>query len=149
VPESTRSSGARPVTPLPPSRLDFHSFEFHDLYFGREGPNYAPIKSEPSKGSQQYVRARLFGQEAIATAKFEAIDEQGNVLKLLHLFKARSALDDGGYWGWVEVPTQPFRIMVSGQDINSAPYKRIHPKVFQPQDESPAPPLLPPGIPAA
>src|SRR5262249_39052051 len=68
-------------------QIDIYSFEFQDLYFGREGPNYTSAKTEPSKRSQQFAVARLSGQEGIRTVKFEAIDETGAIVTLLHMFK--------------------------------------------------------------
>lgn len=142
IPESIRSSAARPVTASPSGSVHFSGFEFDSLRFGREGPGYFPIKGESSKGAQYHVTAQLTGQEGIATAKFEAIDEKGNVIKLLHLFKLSDSLDDEGYWGYVEVPNQPFRITVSGQYVNGAPYKRIYERLFRPRYGFPSLPSM-------
>jgi hypothetical protein len=130
------------------SSLSIYSFEFQGLYYGREGPNYSEISGEPSKRAQQYAIARLSGQDSIASAKFEAVDARGAVMRLLYLFKANASLDDDEYWGWADIPDQPFRVMVSGQDINGTPYKRTFDRLFRPKDEPAAPPRLPPGIPA-
>ena len=149
-----RGDAARPVKrfAVPPSRtnkIDFFSFEFQRPYFGREGPNFTRIIGEPSKGAQYLIKAELFGQEAIATAKFEFADGSGRVIQLLRLSKFNTSLDDGNYVGFVNVPSQPFRVMVSGKDINGAPYRRAHKRLFRPASHTPAPPLVPLGLPSA
>jgi hypothetical protein len=128
--------------PTQPARIDLYAFEFQEPYFGREGPSYAPTKSEPSKRAQQLAKARLLGQGGVSTVKFEAIDASGNALTVLYLFKVTDALDDDGYWGFVDVPNQPFRVMVSGQDISGAPYRRVFDHLFRPKDELPTPAAL-------
>ena len=122
-----------------PVRIDLYAFEFQEPYFGREGPSYAPTKSEPSKSAQQMAEARLSGQGRVATIKFEAIDASGNVLKVLYLFKVTDALDDDGYLGFVDVPDQPFRVVISGQDISGAPYRRVFDHLFRPKAKIPTP----------
>ena len=125
-----------------PVQIGLYAFEFQEVHFGREGPMYLEIRGEPSKNAQQFVEARLSGQEAIATVKFEAIDISGNALNVLYLFKVNDALDDDEYLGFVDVPDQPFRVRVSGQDINGAAYRRVFDHLFRPRDEPPARPLL-------
>lgn len=125
--------------PTQPARIDLYAFEFQEPYFGREGPSYAPTKSEPSKRLQQLAKARLRGQVGVSTIKFEAIDASGNALEVLHLFKTTDALDDDEYWGFVDVPDQPFRVMISGQDVSGAPYRRVFDHLYYPKDELPTP----------
>jgi hypothetical protein len=126
-----------------PARISLYDFEFKEYYFGREGPSYSSAQSEPSKRAQQLAEARLSGE--VATAKFEAIDQNG-ISKALYLFKVSDALDDDEYLGFVDVPEQPFRVVVSGQDLSGAPYRRTYERLFRPKDEPLAPPRLPPGF---
>jgi len=123
-------------------RIGLYAFEFRELYFGREGPSYSAIKGEPSKKAQQLAEARLSGQGGVSTVKFEAIDASGNALNVLYLFKVNDTLDDDEYLGFVDVPDQPFRVVVSGQDISGAAYRRVFDHLFRPTDEPPARPLL-------
>lgn len=116
-----------------PVRIDIDTFEFEEPYFGREGLGYAATKSEPSKRTQQFAEARLSGQAKVATVKFEAIDTGGNALTVLYLFKVNDALDDNEYVGFVDVPDQPFRVMVSGQDISGATYRQVFDHLFRPK----------------
>ena len=122
-----------------PVQIHLYTFEFQEPYFGREGPSYSATKSEPAKGTQQLAEARLSGQEGVSTVKFEAIDASGNALKVLYLFKVNDSLDDDEYLGFVDVPDQPFRVMVSGQDISGASYRRVFDHLFRPQNKLPTP----------
>ena len=136
---ATRSSTAK---------ISFLDFRFQEPYFGREGPNYAPQKGEPSGGAQQLAEARLFGNESIATLKFEMADESGQSIRSLHFIKTDDSLASGEYLGLVDVPLQPFRIVVSGQDVNGAPFRAVYSRVFRPKGQPPAQLVLPPGMPA-
>src|SRR5262245_38627428 len=75
----------RPVKQLPTQRpsqaeIQFSSFEFLQLMITSH-PGMLPIKGEPTKGSRFFVEAKLYGEEAIATANFEAVDQSGNVIQ--------------------------------------------------------------------
>jgi len=122
--------------------IGLYAFEFKELYFGREGPSYSAIIGEPSKKAQQLAEARLSGQGGVSTVKFEAMGASGNALNVLYLFKVNDALDDDQYLGFVDVPDQPFRVMVSGQDTSGAAYRRVFDHLFRPRDEPPARPAL-------
>jgi len=138
----TRAQRSAVATRAQPVRIDLYAFEFQEPYFGREGPGYVPTKREPAKRAQQFANARLSGQGGISTVKFEAIDAGGNSLKILYLFKVTDGLDDDEYAGFVDVPEQPFRVMVSGRDVSGAAYKRVFDHLFRPQDELPTPAAL-------
>ena len=125
-----------------PVRIDVYSFEFQEPYYGREGLGYHATNREPAKKAQQLTQARLSGQARIATVKFEAIDASGNALGVLFLFKVNDALDDDQYFGFVDVPDQPFRVMVSGQDVSGASYGRVFDHLFRPKEELPTPAAL-------
>jgi hypothetical protein len=126
--------------------IELFDFEFQRPYMGFEGPNYTELEGEPSAGIQYLVRATLFRQEAVATAKFEMIDERGRVIELLRFSKFNNATDDGDYLGLLKVPAQPFRIRVSGRDVFGKAYARLSERLFRPARRPAAPPLLPPGL---
>jgi hypothetical protein len=129
-----------------PSRVngvEFFSFEFQRPYFGREGPNFMRLNGQPSAGAQYFVKAELFRQEVVASAKFELLDEGGRVIQLLHMSKSDNSLDHGEYDGLVKVPAQPFRIVVSGRDLAGKRYRRVYADLFRPTNSPPAPPRLP------
>ncbi|HEV2828164.1 MAG TPA: hypothetical protein VGW76_11240, partial [Pyrinomonadaceae bacterium] len=133
-----------------PSRareIQFYSFEFQRPYFGREGPNFTRLGAQPSAGVQYLVKGELFRQEAVASAKFELVPAGGRAIQLLHMWKSDNSLDHGQYLGFVKVPAQPFRVVVSGKDIDGKPYRRAYAQLFRPMNRPPAPPLVPPQLP--
>lgn len=135
-----------------PSRVRgvlFFSFEFQQPYLGHEGPNFTRLKGQPSAGAQYLVKAELFRQEVVATAKFELADEAGRVIQLLHLSKFDNSLDRGQYVGLVKVPSHPFRVVVSGKDLDGKRYRRVFANLFRPTNRPPAAALLPPKFPPA
>lgn len=119
------------------------SFEFLRPYLGREGPNFTQSKVEPSAGAQYLANAELYRQEAVSTAKFELVDEGGNVIQLLHFFKQDNSIERGRFVGSVKIPGQPFRVAVSGMGIDGQPYRSIYERLFRPITGSKAPPILP------
>lgn len=125
-----------------PARIELRTFEFEEPYFGREGLSYSATKREPAKRAQQLAEARLNGQVGASTVKFEAIDARGDALTVLYLFKVNDALDDDEYLGFVDVPDQPFRVRISGQDISGASYSRVYDHLFSPTEELPTPAAL-------
>ena len=147
------SAAARPLrrlTDSPPQarEIKLFSFEFQRVYLGHEGPNHTRIEGEPSAGAQYIVRADIFRQEAVRSVRFELADANNRVIGLLHFFKSSNSLEAGAYIGSVDVPSHPFRVMVSGLDINGTPYRRIFPRLFRPTRRPPATPLIPPGLPS-
>lgn len=146
-----RAERARPVkrfaAPVSQAReIELLSFEFQRPYLGYEGPNFAPLDGEPSAHFRYLIKAELFAQEAVATAKFESVDVRGRIIRPLPLSKYNTSLDDGRYVGYMEVPSQPFRIIVSGTDTNGAPYRRLFRRLFRPTNRPPTSPLLPPDL---
>lgn len=150
---SVRDNMPRPVRRLVDSSLvreiDLFNFDFQRPYLGFEGPNFTELDGEPSAGARYLVQANLFRQEAVATAKFELVDSSGRVIGRPHLLKRNTSLEDGYYDGFVKVPTQPFRVTVSGKDINGGPYRRTYKRLFRPMRRPSAPPLVPSGYPPA
>ena len=62
------------------AEIEFFSFEFERPYLGREGPNFTELEGEPSAGAQYLATAELFREDAVSTAKFELVDEDGRVI---------------------------------------------------------------------
>jgi len=131
-----------------PREIDLLRFDFQELYYGFEGPNYTPMKGAPPAGAQLIAEAQLFRPEAISTARFEFIDASGRNLSPLFFTKKSADVFDGEFVGAVPVPTEPFKVRVSGVDVNGKPYRSIYPRLFIPVKGRPAAPRLPPGIPA-
>ena len=145
---------AHPVERLTsgPSRareVKFFSFEFQRPYFGREGPNFTRLDAQPSAGAQYLVEAELLGQEAVASAKFELVTQDGRAIQLLRMSKSDNSLDHGQYVGLAKVPARPFRVVVSGTNVDGKRYRRAYAQLFRPMNRPPAPPLVPPQLPKA
>ncbi len=148
------SSAARPLrrltdSPSQAGDIKLFSFEFQRVYLGHEGPNHTRIEGEPSAGAQYIVRADIFRQEAVRTVKFELVDVNNRVIGLLHFIKFSNSPEDGDYMGSVDVPSHPFRVMVSGTGVDGTPYRHVFPRLFRPTRRPPATPLIPPGFPPA
>ena len=98
---------ARPVEsftsdPLRTGYIRFSSFEFQRPYLGREGPGFTRLHGQPSAGAQYVVKAVLYLQQVVATAKFELVDESGRVIQLLHMSKSGP-----GHGPYPELPPLP------------------------------------------
>ncbi len=127
--------------------MDLLRFDFQEIYYGFEGPNYTRMKGEPSKGVQLIAQAQLFRPEAVSTAKFEFVDARGRELMPLFFTKRNMDVLDGDFVGVVTVPGEPFKLRVSGLDIIGRPYRRVYPRLFRPISGRAAAPRLPIGIP--
>ncbi|MDQ3685770.1 MAG: hypothetical protein M3430_09235, partial [Acidobacteriota bacterium] len=112
-------------SPSQANEIKLFSFEFQRVYLGHEGPNHTRIEGEPSAGAQYIVRADIFRQEAVRTVKFELVDVNNRVIGLLHFFKFSNSPEDGDYMGSVDVPSHPFRVMVSGTGVDGTPYRHV------------------------
>lgn len=122
-------------------------FNFQEIYYGFEGPNYTRSDREPTRGEVLLAEAAVFGVELIATARFELIDEGGRVIETLRFVKRDTANDDGAFAGAVHVPARPFRVAVSGTDVTGAPYRHVYERLFRPTPDKHAAPRMPPGLP--
>lgn len=129
------------------SNVECQGFEFQHPYLGHEGPNFTRTDGEPSAGARYLVRADLFWQSPPATVKFELVDAEGRPLGLLRLSKLDTSAEDFVFVGSVAMPSQPFRVQVSGTGAGGAPYRRLCGRLFRPLNRPPSPPLLPRGLP--
>ena len=123
--------------------IDFISFEFERPYLGREGPSFTELDGEPSAGVQYLATATLFAEEAISTAKFELVDQDGQVIQLLHFFKQDNSLENAHFFGSAKIPERPFHIAISGMGVDGAPYRKVFERLFRPAKRPAAPPILP------
>src|SRR5262245_12615692 len=69
----------REVTkPVDADTIEFVAFEFQRPGLFELSVHYTQIEEDPSVGVEYGVRASLGGEEAIATARFDVVDENGN-----------------------------------------------------------------------
>lgn len=153
--ESPQSLAAamRPVKLLPiqtrsSAEIQFSAFAFLQLFITNH-PGMVPIKGQPTKGSRFFVEAKLYGEEAIATAKFEAVDERGNVIQKILIDRQPDANGGSGFYGVMKVPDRPFRVVMSGEGIDGRSYRRIYNRLFRPTTIPTSPIRIPPGPTAA
>ena len=142
------ATAVRPVKLLPsptPSsgQIHFSSFEFLQLFISHHAGSSA-IKGEPTKDARFFVEAKLYGEEAIATAKFEAVDERGNVIQKVLIERRADANGGSGFSGVMKVPDRPFRVVISGKGVDGLSYSRTYERLFRPTTR-PLSPILIPG----
>jgi len=137
----------RPVKKFPDNprtaEIEFFSFEFERPYLGREGPNFTELEGEPSTGAQYLATAELFREDAVSTAKFELVDEDGRVIQPLFFYKHDNSLQHARFFGSAKIPDRPFRVAVSGIGVDGEQYRRVFERLFRPSRRPPAPPILP------
>lgn len=132
------------------SRIRFHSFEFQEPHLFHLSVHYARIEGAPSAGGRYGVEARIEGEEAIAYATIEVLDEAGTAIRQVPM-----AAEAMGYAyrfvGLMTVPSHPFRIRLTGQGVDGTEFTRMHPGLFKPVDKPHTPPGfgpdMPPGVP--
>jgi hypothetical protein len=146
VSDSRRAVRSAASQPSSGSDITFFKFDFLHPYLGYEGPNFSELEGEPSAGVEYLAEAELLGQQDIVNAKFEMIDALGNVIQGLRFSKANNSLADGDFYGLVKVPSESFRVKVSGTGINGVRYERIYERMFRPTNTPPKPGRLPPVL---
>jgi len=129
--------------------VEFSRLRFLTFVFGREGPMDTPLSSPPVMGREYFVEADLSGIESAASIRFELLDVNGRPLQQLRMWKASDGSGDGEFYGFITVPTQPFRAAVTGTMTTGSPLRTVLGVLFQPVANGPADTqVLPPGIPA-
>src|SRR5687768_3470526 len=136
VGQEPSATAMRPVKQLPSytpytAELKFTGFDFQQMFISNH-PGSVAIKGEPTKGSRFFVEAQFFREEAIATAKFEAVDEAGQVIQKILIKREPDANGGSGFYGVMKVPDRPFRVVVSGQGIDGRSYRLVHERLFKP-----------------
>jgi len=129
-----------------PRAISIFQVQIQELHYGREGPSYFAAGREPFAGTQELVEATLFGQEGISSVRFELIDESGQRLAVLPAFRIDDGADADQYFLQVEVPRQPFRFQIEGQDFRGQPFTNVYQRLFVPVGGSAGPVQLPAGL---
>ena len=127
-----------------PSSADIHfaGFEFLQLWFTNH-PGHSEIKGEPTKGVKYSVRARIYGEDAISTAKFEAIDRAGNVIQKILIQRQAGPSGDSDFYGVMTGPNRPFRVVLSGEGIDGKSYRLVFRRLFKPTLRRKSPIIIP------
>jgi hypothetical protein len=147
-----RVGNAQPVqrlasSPRGAADIRLRRFDFQQPYVGREGPALWNLDGEPSRGVRYVVAAKFSGEEAIATAAFRAVDERGTLMQSIPMVRRPNASGASELYGLMVVPDRPFRIAITGETVDGAPYQRTYARLFRPTQRLPAGPRLPSDIP--
>ncbi|HET9788861.1 MAG TPA: hypothetical protein VFP47_17105 [Pyrinomonadaceae bacterium] len=122
--------------------ISFEDFEFLQLWITNH-PGHSEIKGEPTKGFKYSVRARIYGEDAISTAKFEAIDQAGNVIQKILIQRQPGPSGDSDFFGVMKVPDRPFRVVLSGEGIDGKSYRLVFRRLFKPTLRRKSPIIMP------
>ncbi len=87
---------------------------------GHEG--YFRIPGQPLLGGPQLLRVTVSG--ALQSAGFRFVSAAGETIQAIHMEEGNSSGDNHEYMGTVSLPSQPFRVAVSGRDGNGLPFER-------------------------
>jgi hypothetical protein len=127
-------------------RISILEIRIQELKFGHEGPGYFDVDRGFFRGELEVVEAALFGQEAIATVRFELVSGSGQVLSTVPAFRIGDGADAHQYYLQLEAPAQAFRFRIEGLDSQGRPYSSLFPRLFEPAQGSAAKPELPAGL---
>src|SRR5688572_28962955 len=111
--------------PEPVSEINLSSFDFLKPDFGHGGVYLSPITGDPVAGQQYVVEARIYGEDAMARATFEVLDESGQATHALPMGRRPT----GGrphFLGMMTVPAKPFRIALSGEATDGRLFRRVN-----------------------
>ncbi|HYL35342.1 MAG TPA: hypothetical protein VEV17_05475 [Bryobacteraceae bacterium] len=125
------------------------SVHFQELKFGHEGPDLFSVQHAPYRGKRAIAEVTLYGQDAIRSVQFEIVDQFGLPLAAPVAVRTGSGADSDEYLLQLDVPLQPFRFGIKGEDFRGQSFERIDKKLYTPIEGSTPPPTLPPGLPAA
>jgi hypothetical protein len=88
----------------------------------------------------------LYGQDAIRSVQFELVDQQGLRLATPIAVRLGSGADSDEYWLQLDVPLQPFRFGITGEDFRGQPFRRVAKQLYTPVEGNEPAPTLPPGL---
>ena len=129
-----------------PRAVSILQVRIQELKYGHEGPDYFSGDRAPFAGKQEVMEVTLFGQEGVASVRFELIDELGQPLSVLPAFRIGDGADADEYLVQVEVPRQPFRFRIQGEDRRGRPFTNVFKRLFVPKEGSVTPVQLPAGL---
>lgn len=87
---------------------------------GHEG--YFRIPGQPLFGRPQLLRVTLTG--SLQSAEFRFVSAAGETIQAIRMEGGDSSGDNHEYRGTVTLPSEPFRVAVSGRDGNGLPFER-------------------------
>ncbi len=145
------SVAPRPVRdttqPPDPAKIEFVSFEFQRPQLFELSAHYSRIEEDPSIGVEYGVEASIGGEEAIATASFDVVDENGNDIQRIAMVAEPTGVAlSSNFVGFMVVPARSFRIVLSGEAVDGQKFRRVS-RLFRPVDRPDLGWQLPPDLP--
>lgn len=134
----------RPVKPRSSTEITFANFAIQQMFLSNH-PGMTEIKGEPTIGARFFARAWIYDWEAIATAKFEAVDENGNFIQKILINRETGANGDSDFYGVIKIPDRPFRVVMSGEGWDGKTFTRTFERLFKPTTHHQNAILIPPG----
>ena len=136
----------RSIVTQPSARsISILSIHFQELKYGHEGPGYFSVEHAPYGGKLAIVEVTLYGQNAIRSVQFELVDQYGLRLATPVAVRVGSGADSDEYWLQLDVPLQPFRFGIRGEDFRGRPFQRVDKQLYTPIEGN-VPPTLPPDL---
>jgi hypothetical protein len=137
------------VTQPKAGSISILSIHFQELQYGHEGPGYFSVQHAPFGGKPALVEVQLYGQDAIRSVQFELVDQSGLRLATPVAVRVGSGADSDEYWLQLDVPLQPFRFGIRGEDFRGQPFQRVDKQLYTPIEGNVSLPTLPPNLPSA
>ena len=110
--------------------VTLYRFALVEMQMNSLHPGWFPIPGDPLPGPVA-AEAVLLGPWQ--TAEFRLLDESNTLLRAVTLSRSDENPTGSQLTGSFELPTQPFKVAVSGVDASSAAYDITWPVVYRPQ----------------
>ncbi len=121
-------AGAFDVAVTADSPIELNRFQFVESR-GRDGHGgLFPAKSQPLAGAVQQSRATVLG--AVATASFSLLSEAGDLIAELPATQGSESSNSDEWASSFVLPTDRFRVRVTGTDTAGRAYTRVYPELF-------------------
>jgi hypothetical protein len=122
----------RDVTKAPSAtEIEFVGFDFQRPQPAHGGVFLFEISGEPGAGLRYPVEATIGGEAAVASASFDVIAEDGTIIQSLPIARGdRSGQTQ--FIGMMTVPSQPFRILLTGQSVDGRRFEFLYRRLFRP-----------------
>lgn len=121
------TAAARVNSPVQLGRFDFVEPNGPEDVHG----GFFPIPGQPVAGDEGLGEATLYG--AVASAQFALQDELGQVFDLVDLAQGYPFASPRHYLGSFDLPSIPFRVVVTGLDEEGYAYQRLYPVIYRAQ----------------
>ncbi|MCC6455575.1 MAG: cadherin-like domain-containing protein [Caldilineaceae bacterium] len=113
------------------SELRFLDSEFVEYRIARHPGLYSILQDHPTAGNPATHRSSLTGP--YQTAQFKLLSLSGALIQTVNLSADHAEAAQNEFIGDFSLPTQPFRIAVSGLNQDGSAYERVFPTLFEAQ----------------